>query len=156
MYLDSPPDGCLGKPAQPSQTPEVNTFKHRSIVAVLMVAVALAGCVSRQPMPVRTLSESARAELGRIAIRIEISRQVFLAGAVRGKGSGAASGAGRAVGDLIEGIGSSNELGVVLGLLFLPFVAAGGAVYGAAVASTAEEMQEDLATLEINTRPMGA
>ena len=116
---------------------------------LLTIGVLLAGCVapgSRPTGQAAALPEGVRAHLGKIAVRGEFAPRLSVSGVVRGKGEGAASTAANAVGGML---GEAQEPGEMLAvLLFTPFVAIGGAIYGAAVADNAATVSKNLATLE--------
>ena len=131
-------------------------FHHRfCYLPLLIIGVFLAGCVapgSRPTGPAATLQEGARAQLGKIAVRGTFAPRLSIAGVVRGKGEGAASTAANAVGGMLSEAEEPAEM--MAALLFAPFVAIGGAVYGAAVADNAETVAQNLATLEAATEKL--
>jgi hypothetical protein len=116
-------------------------FQHRYSIALLVLLFAT-GCTVIQPAEPPALANTAREQIGHMAIRGPTRPTVTLAADLDGKGAAAgktalSAGAGWLGGTMEAAAQSGDEGGILLvafGLVTTPIVAAGGAAYGAAVA----------------------
>ncbi len=112
----------------------------------LLLAITAAGCVVTEPAAPPALANSAREQIGHLAVRGPTRPNVTLADDLEGKGSAAgktalSAGAGWLGGTMevaSQGGGEGAVLLLALGLVTTPIVAAGGAAYGAAIADNPE------------------
>ena len=120
-------------------------FEYRIATALLLVVFAT-GCTVTQPVEPPALANTAREQIGHMAVRGPTRPTVTLADDLDGKGAAAgktalSASAGWLGGTMEAAAQSGNEGGVLLlafGLVTTPIVAAGGAAYGAAVADNPE------------------
>jgi len=116
-----------------------------SYINVLLILLVLGGCSTVHTPRPTVLSEQHRAQLGNVVVEGHYRTGENIGGITTGKGSGAASGMGRAVGGLMDGAAGSSESGAgLVVILALPFAAVGGAVYGSVVADSAEDVKQQL------------
>lgn len=114
---------------------------YRSMIVLILAATA-GGCAVTQPAEPPALANTARAQIGHLAIRGPSRPTVTLADDLDGKGAAAGKTAVSAgtgwLGGTMEAAAQSGGEGaalvLVLGLVTTPIVVAGGAAYGAAVA----------------------
>ena len=120
-------------------------MQKNRLTAVLILALLATGCtVTPQAPEAPALANSARDQIGRLAVRGPTRPMVMLADDLQGKGAAAGTGAASASAEWIsgtvdaaaDGAGEGGLLVLVLGLASTPIVAVGGAAYGAAVADT--------------------
>ena len=119
-----------------------------------MLCVAVTGCATTGKFETsEALSEQQRRQLGRVLIVPHADVSATTSGITDGKGEGAAKGAGGATAAMWSGIGSASggdgsEALMLIALVALtPVVAAGGAIYGAAAADSAADVERFEATL---------
>ncbi len=125
----------------------------RKFLVFCIGCVLFSGCSSLATTQPQPLSERDRERLGRIWVQPSYDTAEATSGVTSGRGMGAAIGAGQATGAMWSEMGSGmSGDGAALGLLVLvaltPIVAAGGAVYGAAAADSANDVDQYLATLD--------
>ncbi|MEM8767723.1 MAG: hypothetical protein AAGE43_09790 [Pseudomonadota bacterium] len=122
---------------------------------LIIGTLLLGGCVTQPPPEPPALSTSAREQIGYMAVRAPERPQVTLTEDLDGRGEAAgrtawSAGAGW-LGGSLEMASQSGDEGALLialfGLATAPMVAAGGAVYGAAAADSAEAVQSGNAVL---------
>jgi hypothetical protein len=126
-------------------------------IFVLMVLIAAGGCTTMQPsQSPPALSTVAREQIGHMAVRGPTVPKISLTTDLDGKGAAAgktavAAGAGW-LGGTFDAAGQSGDEGgalvLALGLVATPFVAAGGAMYGAAAADSADSVAGGNAVLD--------
>ncbi len=120
-------------------------FVTRFLIVLILAALAC-GCAVTQPAEPPALANSAREQIGRLAIRGPTPPKVTLADELEGKGAAAGKTALSAsatwLGGTMEAAAQSGDEGGVFllafGLVTTPLVAAGGAAYGAAAADNPE------------------
>lgn len=107
-----------------------------------LLIVLLAGCATvPSPTQSRYPNETERAQIGRIAVvASQTAPRISVEPVVSGKGSGAAKGAGTALGFVPEGCLRMGVFAPFCIVVFAPFAAAGGAAYGAVVAPSKDEI----------------
>jgi len=116
-----------------------------ALISGMLLLVVLGGCSTTYTPKPTVLSEQHRAQLGDVQVQARYRTAENIGGITTGKGSGAASGMGRAVGGLMDGAAGSGEPGAgLMVVLALPFAAVGGAVYGSVVADSAEDVTQQL------------
>ena len=129
--------------------------KVTGTVAVLLVTFVTGCAVTPQQPEAPALANSARDQIGRLAVRGPTRPTVTLADELDGKGAAAGktalnASAGWVGGTINAAADSAGEGGAVLlllGLAATPVIAAGGAAYGAAVADTPEAVTEGNAVI---------
>ena len=127
----------------------------KSLMAVLLVFSLAGGCAVTQQADPPALANTARDQIGQLAIRGPTRPTVALTSGLDGKGKAArktavAAGASWLNGSF-EAAGQSDEgaiLVAMFGLVTTPLVAAGGAMYGAMAADTQEAIAEGNDVLE--------
>lgn len=131
-------------------------MQKNRLTAVLILALLATGCtVTPQAPEAPALANSARDQIGRLAVRGPTRPMVMLADDLQGKGAAAGTGAASASAEWIsgtvdaaaDGAGEGGLLVLVLGLAATPIVAAGGAAYGAAVADNPAAVTEGNAVI---------
>ena len=113
-------------------------------IAVILIAgcmaAAMAGCAGKAP---ESLSQALRARLGDIGLATaDAPPQIKLVPIPGGKGKGAAQGAGAAMASSFSGCLEVDPTGLcaIVSLVLSPYIALGGAVYGAATAKPESEV----------------
>ncbi len=122
---------------------------------LILGTLLLGGCVTQPTPEPPALSTSARDQIGYMAVRAPVRPKIALTADLDGKGEAAgrtawSAGSGWLSGSM-EMASQSGDEGAILialfGLATAPMVAAGGALYGAAAADSAEAVQEGNAVL---------
>lgn len=118
----------------------LSRFLPKHFVSLLLCLLLFAGCAT----PVMPSEE--RDKLGRLGMAtVGFAPEVVL-DVTRGRGHGAVMGAARgASGSVAQSMVTLNPF---VGVLFAPVVAVGGAVYGAIVADSADEVQKSINSIE--------
>ncbi len=130
---------------------------YRTIL--LIIIVALTGCAGLQTGPTgpAAVANSVRNEMGRMAVRAPSQPSVTLTADLVNKGEAAGKTAAAAglgwLGGSLDAAAQTEEpfsaaIILAFGLVTAPFVATGGAVYGATVADTDEAIAEGNRVLE--------
>lgn len=131
------------KEGLPEEKMSLPRFLPKNFVCLLLCLLLFAGCAT----PV--IPRENRDKLGRLGMAtVGFAPEVVL-DVTRGRGHGALMGAaGGASGSVAAGILYLNPFSVFVGVLLAPVAAVGGAVYGAIVADSADEVQKSINPIE--------